>query len=133
MAVLQLLQMFIAITGVHIVTALPRIQESDYNVNVTESDSATLMHAVSGVTEEYTIVWFIQDVNFSNQHCDIGASRTRVVQAEEIGICPETFSRFQGCMVAHTNFTDDGGSRIDRYQLVIPDNCEYYKSSRNQI
>ncbi len=121
MAVLQLLPMFIAVSGLHVISANPHNIEADYNVNVTEGDSATLMHAVSGVTEEYTILWFIHDVNFDYQYCDIDASPTRVVQADDIGLCHETYSRFQGCVIEHAISTDDKGTRIDQYQLVIPD------------
>ncbi len=118
---LQVQQMFIAVTSLHtcMTFAFPHIVEAVYNVNVAEGDSMTLMHKISGVTEEYTIVWFIQDANADDRYCDISASPTRVVQPDEIEICHETFSRFQGCIIEHTNSTDEGDAPIEHYLLTI--------------
>ncbi len=120
MAMLQLQQIFIAVTGLYVISAVsPRIEEAVYNVNVTEGNSAELIFTINGVTNEHKIFWWIR-YNVETLYCEIEASPSRNVRADEISNCNLIFARFEGTVIEHTRI-NNGNSVSDQFRIVIPD------------
>ncbi len=115
---LLLLPMMVA-ASVHLVCAIPSVDEAVFNTNVTVGDSVELTLTISGVTNENIIVWWIRDVTVDH-YCDIIASPSRTVRSDDhdIRYCSVTFARFERTTIEHNDFLD-GSSDKDQFRIIF--------------